>query len=60
MDNNIDGALTTTAQYKKLTRAINIVLRVDLGLDEYYAIMQLMNDLPTTAALVLDETHEDI
>lgn len=60
VESNIYGALTCDAQYKKLNRALGVVLGVNITPDEYYTILQLMSEIPKTATLVLEETHEDI
>jgi len=61
MNNNVDRELTCDAQYKKFSRAIRIVFNIESPVpDEFYAFMQLMNELPKTATVILDETHEDI
>lgn len=59
IENNIDEALSCDKQYKKFKRAIKIVFNInEITPDEYYAILQLMNELPSTATMILDETHE--
>ena len=60
MNNNIDEPMTTKSQYEKFKRSIGIVLSINITPDNYAAIMQLMNELPNTATLILDETHEDL
>jgi len=59
MDNNIADTLSCKNQMNKFKRAIKLVLNIDITPDEYYCILQLMNELPRTATMVLDETHED-
>ena len=59
MGNNIDGALNCKNQMDKFRRAIRLVLNIDITADEYYGVLQLMNELPRTATMILDETHED-
>lgn len=52
-ENNIDDRPNAEKQYKKMERALRLVANVHISLDDYYAIMQLMNELPKETTLIL-------
>jgi len=61
IENNANEPLTASKQFEKFSRALHIVLGINTLIpDNYFAIMQLMNGLPKTTTLLLDETHEDV
>ena len=59
--NNKEGEeMTCSKQYEKMKRAVRYILEAEMTVDEYYAIVQLMNEIDNDACLSLDNTNEKI
>ena len=59
MNNKSGEQLTVNDQYKKLNRALRLILNVDISNDDYFAIVQLMSSIEPDVCLLLDNTFED-
>jgi hypothetical protein len=59
MNNKSGEQLTVNDQYKKLHRALRLILNVEISNDDYFAIVQLMSNVETDVCLVLDNTLEE-
>ena len=59
MNNKQGEQLTVSDQYKKLSRALRLILNVDMNQDDYLAILQLMSNVEPDACLVLDNSLEE-